>query len=288
MRVRLALATTVLMWCAAFVAIRRAAPDYPIGGFLLLRFAVPAVAFAAWGIARGGLLPPRGDRLRVVALAVFFVAYIGLLIAGERTVDAGTASVLAETSPLFTFLAAALLLGEGFGLRLLLGLVVSFLGAVVIARAQGGSFHGSLGALLVVGAALAQAAMFIVQKPLLSRQPAVRVISQATIVAMLATLPFAGDLRQAISSAPPSATASVVFVALTTGLVSYVTLAYAMARSDSTGAVSSVLYLVPPGAVLISWATLGELPRPLAVVGGVLAILGVAIVQRSPARARRA
>lgn len=278
-RVQIALATTVLMWCSAFVAIRHAAPEYPSGVFMLLRFAIPAVVFIAWGTLRGGLVPPAGDRLRVLLLGGFFIAYIGLLVAGERTVDAGTASMLAETSPLLTYVAAATLLGEGWRFRLGVGLLVSFIGALVIARGSGGGIDGSGGALLVLGAAASQAAMFIVQKPLLARQSAVRVVSQATIVGAIATLPFAADLGPAIDAAPASATAAVVFVALTTGVISYVTLAYAMARSDSTGGVSSVLYLVPPGAVAISWLTLGEVPTALTIVGGVLAIAGVAIAQ---------
>jgi hypothetical protein len=38
-----------------------------------------------------------------------------------------------------------------------------------------------------------------------------------------------------------------------------------------------VLYLVAPGSVLIPW--IGEVPAPLAVVGGALAITGVAIAR---------
>ena len=49
-----------------------------------------------------------------------------------------------------------------------------------------------------------------------------------------------------IRDAPPSATLSIVFVAITTGAVSYVTLAYALARTTSAGQTSAVLYLVPP------------------------------------------
>ena len=46
-RVRLALAVTVLMWSAAFVAIRVGAKQYDAGPFLLLRFLIPAVLLGA-------------------------------------------------------------------------------------------------------------------------------------------------------------------------------------------------------------------------------------------------
>ena len=61
------------------------------------------------------LVPAPRDRPRAVVLGLLFVAYIGLLVAGEATVDAGTASMLAETSPLLTAALAAVTLGERIG-----------------------------------------------------------------------------------------------------------------------------------------------------------------------------
>jgi drug/metabolite transporter (DMT)-like permease len=40
-------------------------------------------------------------------------------------------------------------------------------------------------------------------------------------------------------------------------------------------------YLVPPVAMLLGWLLLGETPVPLAVVGGVLCIAGVAVARTS-------
>ena len=65
----------------------------------------------------------------------------------------------------------------------------------------------------------------------------------------------------AMRDAPLSATLSIVFVAITTGAVSYVTLAYALARGTSAGA---DLGRAVPGAAarrsLISWALLDKAP----------------------------
>ena len=54
-RVRLALAVTVLMWAAAFVAIRVGAREYEPGPFLLLRFLIPAVLLGALAARAGSL-----------------------------------------------------------------------------------------------------------------------------------------------------------------------------------------------------------------------------------------
>ena len=44
-------------------------------------------------------------------------------------------------------------------------------------------------------------------------------------------------------------------------------------------------YLIPPVAIVIAWLLLGEIPPALALLGGVLCIVGVIIV-RTPALER--
>jgi drug/metabolite transporter (DMT)-like permease len=286
-RVRLALAVTVLMWSAAFVAIRVGARQYDAGPFLLLRFLIPALLLGVLAARSRSLAPPAGDRGRVVLLGLLFLSYIGLLVIGEATVDAGTASMLAETSPLITAALAVLLLGERIGPWLAAGLLAGFAGAALIAIGESGGLGLHGGAVAILGAALAQALLIVVQRPLLERQSAISLVAQASIVGAVAMLPFARGLVDAVRTEPPSATFAIVFVAVTTGAVSYVTLAYALARSPSTSQVSAVLYLVPPLAVLLSALLLDEPPTALAVAGGALALGGVALSQRQSADASR-
>jgi drug/metabolite transporter (DMT)-like permease len=47
----------------------------------------------------------------------------------------------------------------------------------------------------------------------------------------------------------------------------------------------STTYLVPPLAVLLGWAILGEVPPALAFPGGALCLIGVAVARRGPRRA---
>ncbi|TPX03364.1 EamA family transporter, partial [Schumannella luteola] len=43
---------------------------------------------------------------------------------------------------------------------------------------------------------------------------------------------------------------------------------------------TSLLYLVPPVAVLIAWAWLGELPVPAELLGGAIVIIGVVVISQ--------
>ena len=157
-----ALATTVLVWASAFAAIREAvralgwAPlpvrPRPVGG--------PGAGGrpAAGGV--GGRAPRDLPLLALCALSGM-TAYQVLLNAGEVSVPAATASLLVNVAPIFTALLAAALLGERLTAMGWCGVLLGFAGAGLIAVAAGGGVRLSGGALLVLGAAAAQATFFV-------------------------------------------------------------------------------------------------------------------------------
>jgi len=63
--------------------------------------------------------------------------------------------------------------------------------------------------------------------------------------------------------------------------IAFTTWAYALARG-SAGRVAATAYLIPPITIVMSWAILGEVPGAIAVLGGALCLLGVAIARRVP------
>ena len=63
--------------------------------------------------------------------------------------------------------------------------------------------------------------------------------------------------------------------------VGFSTWAYALART-SAGRLGATTYLVPPLALLMGWALLGETPPALAVLGGAICLAGVAVAGRAP------
>ncbi len=63
----------------------------------------------------------------------------------------------------------------------------------------------------------------------------------------------------------------------------FLTWAYALARSDA-GRLGATTYAVPPIAIALGWIFLGEVPALLAVVGGVISLIGVGIARRPAKR----
>jgi drug/metabolite transporter (DMT)-like permease len=165
-----ALAVTVVLWASAFAAIREAVRALGWAHLSFLRLAVAALALGILAAVKRVGRPARRD-LPLLALCALsgMTAYQVLLNAGEVTVPAATASLLVNVSPIFTALMAVALLGERLTPRGWLGVALGFAGAALIALAAGGGLRLSAGALLVLGAALAQATFFVSQKALLRR-----------------------------------------------------------------------------------------------------------------------
>jgi drug/metabolite transporter (DMT)-like permease len=68
--------------------------------------------------------------------------------------------------------------------------------------------------------------------------------------------------------------------------VAFTTWAYALSRTTA-GRMGATTYLVPPIAILLGWAMLGESPAALAFLGGALCLAGVVIARRpTPATIR--
>jgi drug/metabolite transporter (DMT)-like permease len=206
-------------------------------------------------------------------------AYQVLLNSGERTVPAGTASLIVNVSPVIVALVATTLLGERLTRAGWAGIAIAFGGVTIIALTGQGGVQLSGGALLVLGAAVVQAAYFVGSKPLLARYGSLELTAWAMAFGALITLPLAPGLPGAIAHAPPASSAAVALLALGASAIGFVAWAYALQHIDVSIA-AATLYAVPPIAILVGWAWLGELPGISSLAGGAVALSGVAIVTR--------
>jgi drug/metabolite transporter (DMT)-like permease len=280
-RVLAALATTLVLWASAFVAIRMALPGFGVAalsvGRLLVASAVLAIAAPALRIR----MPARTDLLRIVGCGLTgMTAYQLLLNAGERSVPAGTASLLVNASPVFAAVLAFGLLGERLSRRGVGGLALGFAGATVIAVAQGDGFVPSVDALLVLGAAAAQALFFVLQKPLLGSYRGVEVTCYTMWAGTVLAAPLIPALVRDLPSAGVEPVGALVFLGVAPSALGFVTWAYAQARLP-VAAAANALYVVPALALGIGWAVLGETAHLAALVGGVATLAGVAVFRSS-------
>jgi drug/metabolite transporter (DMT)-like permease len=284
----LAALVTVVLWASAFVGIRAAGEDLSPGALSLGRLAVGSVLLGALALSRGGRWPGRSELPLLLTCGVlWFGLYNPVLNEAEQRVDAGTAAMLVNVGPLLIALLAGFLLGEGFPRMLVVGCAVAFGGAVIIglATSERGVAAGWGSVLCVVAAAL-YAGGVIAQKPLLSRASALHITWLACLIGLVVCLPVAPLLFDELGTADGSSIAWMVYLGAFPTAVAFTTWAYALSRTTA-GRMGATTYLVPPLAILLGWALLGESPEALAFLGGALCLAGVVIARRPSFSARQ-
>jgi len=278
-----AVGVTLVFWASAFVGIRHLGHDFSPGALSLGRLLVGAVCLAAVALSRGLPRPSGRQWVSIVTIGVlWFGVYNIALNAGERRVDAGTAAMLIQVSPVLIAVLASIFLRERFTAYLGGGLALAFAGVGLISLSTTeGSNHDVLGVALCLLSALVYSISLILQKPLVAKLPAIQVTWLACSVGAVVCLPFAGQLVEQAQDAPVSSSLWLVYLGVFPTAIAFTTYAYAL-RHMSASNLGVTTYLVPPITIVMAVLFLDETPPAMAYVGGALALVGVAIARRKP------
>lgn len=273
-----AIILTVIGWASAFPGIRAGLTAFAPLELGALRFAIAAVPAALFLAVRRPAMPRLGDWWRLAfGGAVFVALYTAVLNIGETMVSAGAAAFIINVSPILTALMAMPLLGERFSTWAWIGTFLSFAGIGIIAMGEGHGFHINAGALLVLVAALCSSLNTIVQKPLFVRLKPLDVAASNMVLGALCLSPFLPEALAQARVADTAGLGAVIYLGIVPSLIAYAAWAVALSRLPAARA-TNFLYIVSPTAVLIGYFWLGEVPTLMGIVGGVLALGGVAIV----------
>ncbi len=273
-----AILVTIVAWASAFPAIRAGLVAFGPLELGAARFAIAAVPAALFLLVTRPALPRWSEAWRFFVGGLFFVAlYTTLLNLGEQTVSSGPASFIINVNPIITAALAMVFLGERFGRGAWLGTAVSFAGIGLIALGEGDDLRIDAGALLILGSALCNSITTVVQKPLFARHKALTVSAWNMVIGALLLVPFLPNAIAQSHVASTEALVAAIYLGIVPSLIAYASWAVALSRLPASRA-SNFLYCVPPVATLMGFLWLGEEPGLLGLVGGALALVGVAIV----------
>jgi drug/metabolite transporter (DMT)-like permease len=277
-RVATALGITILTWGSAFAAIRIALHAFDPGEMALLRLSFASAGLAIYAVATRMRLPAVRD-----LPAIFLLGFLGFgfyntaLNYGELTVQAGVASLLIATAPIFTALFAVVFLKERLGPRGWLGILTAFAGVVLIVAGQQGSFGISRGAFFILSAALSVAIYFVAQRPLLKRYSPLELTTYSIWSGTVLIVFYLPRLVGECHTATWQMIAAVAYLGVFPAALGFVLWNYAMSRL-TVSRISSFLYLVPVAAMTGGWLMLREIPTALSLCGGPVAVAGVFLV----------
>jgi drug/metabolite transporter (DMT)-like permease len=278
-----AVSVTLVLWASAFVAIRHLGHDFSAGALTLGRTAVASLVLGVVALARGWVRPTRSEWVRIAIIGfLWFCVYNVALNEGETRVDAGTAAMLLQVSPILIALMAAAFLGERFTRFLAAGLALAFGGVALIGTASSpGGDRDLVGVGLCLVSALVYSISLVLQKPVVARLPAVQVTWLACSIGAICSLPFTGQLVSDTAAAPTSSILWTLYLGVFPTAIAFTTYAYAL-RHMSASNLGITTYLVPPITIVMGLVFLGEAPPALAYAGGVLALLGVSLARHKP------
>ncbi len=274
------------IWGSSFLFIKLIGERWPPLWVAFGRVALGALTLVAIAIARRERLafaPVLWLHLTVTAL-LFNAIPFTLFAYGERHVSSIVAGLWNSTTPLWTLLGVALVLPEERpDARRLLGLLVGFLGAVLILMPWRSLSGGLLaGELACGGAALCYGVGFIYMRRFVSgRSQGAVALSAGQLVCATALVAVVLPLSPAPSWALGAGrVAGILSLGVLGSGVAYL-LNFAVVRRAGPTIASTVTYLIPLFATVLGIVVLGEPLSWNEPLGGVVLLAGIAIAQRA-------
>lgn len=226
----------------------------------------------------------REDLLRLTLIGLFGSGLNAIFFfAGISRTSASSSAAIFATVPLVNALAASYILREKPTLVRALGVIVGFLGSLLIALGPaflgGSKIDGDvLGNLLVVGAVFSWVAYIIGSKKLLETYSPLTIVTFSTLVGSVLLLPlFTMELLNNpywyLNVGTPGLIA-LLYGGLISGVVAFMLFQWGMQYTSAFEA-GIVVYLQPPITDFFAVTFLGEELSPLFLIGTVLILGGV-------------
>ena len=275
----------IVIWSSGFVVAKYGFESADSLYFLAIRLVLATLILFALTVALKQ--PVRISRSDFYASVLIGLSLHGLYLAGvwyaiELHAPAGLSSVVTSLQPVLVSLLAINLLGERLTKSQGIGLVLGIIGVVFVVlpklSASDGFTAESLAFLIM--ALLGSTAATLLQKKIGHSIPLMigtTIQFGAAAIVLLGVSLALGRTRFELTT---TAFWSMAWAVLVTSIAAVLLLLWLLNRGTAAK-VSSLLYLVPPMAVLQALVLFGEKVNAQAIIGIVMTSLGVALVLRS-------
>ena len=275
----------IVIWSSGFVVARYAFEDADALFFLSIRLLLATAILFLLTLALRQ--PIRLSRRDFSASLLIGISLHGLYLAGvwyaiELGAPSGLSSVITSMQPILVSLMAVRLLGEALSRRQLVGLVFGLSGVILVVLpklSQSGGFTAETLGFLFVALAGSTIATLLQKKIGHSIPLMIGTTYQFAVagIGLLVISILRGSTRFEVTH---TSLWAMLWAVLVTSIAAVLLLLWLL-NQGSAAKVSSLLYLVPPMAVLQAFLLFHEKVTPLGLVGISMTAAGVALVIRS-------
>ena len=270
-------ASLALMWGASFLFIDIGLDAFEPGLITWLRVSLGAAAIGLLPGARAPVDAHAWPRLILLGFTWIAIPFTLFPIA-QQWIDSSLAGILNAAMPLFVAVIAVTLLRRLPRRVIVAGLVIGFLGVVLVSFSSAGGDSAALGIILVLAATVGYAFSTNIAVPLQQEYGSLPVIWRVQMIAAVATLPLGIFSIAGSSFEVPSFLAVVTLGVFGTG-VALAIMTQLIGRVGATrGAIA--IYLVPVVATILGVVFRDEKVGILTLIGMVLVLLGAYLASR--------
>ncbi|MDR3477051.1 MAG: DMT family transporter [Gammaproteobacteria bacterium] len=283
LKTKFALGLALTLWASAFVGIRYGLVSYSPGPLALFRFIIASFCLLILCIR----LPKNRQKINgkdlcwlLVIGAITLSIYHVCLNYGELTVSSGIASFIISQSPVITTLLAILFLGERINVYGILGLLISVFGVTLIMLGQSGALKFETGCLFVLASTVSGSVFSVLQKHFLKKYHSIEVTAYVVLGGAIGMLFYLPRLIHEMPLASTKATIATVYLGIFPAGIAYLAWSYALSKLSASRTMNFI-YVMPLMTTIMGWIFLGEVPALMALIGGLVALVGVWVVSCS-------
>ncbi|HHI7064971.1 DMT family transporter [Staphylococcus aureus] len=269
---------TIILWGSAFPMIKIALNDFSAESLSAFRLILATIILLPFVIIKKLPTPELRD-IPVIFILGFcgFVIYHTALNFGETLISAGISGILVSTTPIFSSALAYIFLKEHFSKWNWLSSLVAFIGISIISISKDDyTTINVLGVFIILLASFSESLYFTFQKKYIEKYGFIAFTLYTIMASSPFILIFIPEIINDIHGATFTSIVSVLYLAIFPTIIPYVLLAY-IVKSVGVSDATMSLYLTPIVSLLLSYLLLDELPTTLAIIGGIITLLGVSL-----------
>ncbi|HGL5763380.1 TPA: DMT family transporter [Staphylococcus aureus] len=269
---------TIILWGSAFPMIKIALNDFSAESLSAFRLILATIILLPFVIIKKLPTPELRD-IPVIFILGFcgFVIYHTALNFGEALISAGISGILVSTTPIFSSALAYIFLKEHFSKWNWLSSLVAFIGISIISISEDDyTTINVLGVFIILLASFSESLYFTFQKKYIEKYGFIAFTLYTIMASSPFMLIFIPEIINDIHGATFTSIVSVLYLAIFPTIIPYVLLAY-IVKSVGVSDATMSLYLTPIVSLLLSYLLLDELPTTLAIIGGIITLLGVSL-----------